>query len=1372
MAKSSKHSHRAAKGRAPARGKPGKPQPKPQDEDSPMLEEVRRRAGRLLSLARRQRGLTAAELGALVGVSQPRVSQLEAGQNLEIGTLARLAEALGLELRVGLAPRGGAAGFPSELLVQARDIAQWAEQVDAATLLPDLLRRLILNTTPQLQRVELPGSEAVRHGGYDGVVEAGLGSAFVPGGASVWELSVSKDPKGKAERDYAARTRDPLGQSPAHTAYVAVTARRWPGKKAWVQEKLKEGKWREVRAYDADDLFAWLEIDPATHIWFSRRLGKYPEHVRDLEGFWEAWSGATVPAVHPGLVTAGRAREVERVHQWLQGPPSLLTVQAQTREEVVAFLAASLRQLENPEPYLARAVVVEDLAAWRQLAGTRKGLVLVALFDERGEVGCAAGRHWVYVPLGQDDGAVSETLRLPLLDLEGAQKALEAMGFKEEDARNKAREARSSLEAFRRSLSPELAVQPPLWAREAEVRPLLAALLAGSWTEREADQQALSQLAGMPYPEVQHALTLWLGRPDAPVRRVGDEWMLASREDAWRWLHRRLTPAEFEAFRRVALEVLGEDDPKLDLPPGERYLAGVMGKVLRHSDLLRRGLAETLALMGARSEASELQGGRTGQQWADRVVRDLLAEGAGWRRWASLGSLLPLLAEASPDEFLRAVERGLQGEAPPLLQLFTDHREDGSLFGPQSHHTGLLWALENLAWPREYLGEATLHLARLAELDPGGRLGNRPHRSLAEIFCFWLPQTVAPLQSRLRVLERVIKSHPAVGWRLLMDLLPTVGQASGMSHRPRFRDWGVNPHPQVPLSEVWEAAEWAVDRLLRLVGNDGGRWSDLLEALPKLPHGLTLRVVEQLEGLDPAGFRAEDRARVWGTLRELIGRYADLADTEWSLPPEQVKRLQAVYERFEPEGGLERYAWLFGHNPRVAGIDRRDWQVRQEALARLRRDAVARLYREGGLEAVFQLAARVECFWEVGLALSRLDLPPDEEARVFAALGSEEPWAGELARHYVMGRAEAKGDEGPAWLDELHKLAQGWNPVQQARFYLCLPFGAATWDRLEAAGPEAKALYWRWVGVYQRKLGDAGEVERAVRSFLEAGRPRAAVDFLLIYLQVHHAFIDELPLALAVEALQQLAQQPEAEGGSLLHGIDDLLDVLERAGLDESSVARLEIMFFGWLEHVSDRPKTLYRLLAKDPDVFHEVLTWVYAGEGEDPQEATEQAQHLGRLGYRILRGWYGLPGGDGEGGVDPQALLGWVARVRELARGSGRAAAADYQVGEVLSRSPLGSDGVWPHEAVREVLEGVRSEPLAQGFIIGRLNRQGGVMKDPLEGGAQELQIAQAYRRDADLLAEHWPRTTRLLRELADSYESDARREESEAELRRSLWW
>jgi len=140
-------------------------------------------------------------------------------------------------------------------LVDATALDQMADRLVARGLLPHLVRRL-LGATPGVKGLVMPAEEGIAAHGFDGVIAGGAGSAWVPAGASVWEMGTGKDPRDKAQKDYVKRTAEPLGAVPAETAFVFATPRRWEDGQDWATTRQQDGTWREVAVLDAERLHA------------------------------------------------------------------------------------------------------------------------------------------------------------------------------------------------------------------------------------------------------------------------------------------------------------------------------------------------------------------------------------------------------------------------------------------------------------------------------------------------------------------------------------------------------------------------------------------------------------------------------------------------------------------------------------------------------------------------------------------------------------------------------------------------------------------------------------------------------------------------------------------------------------------------------------------------------------------------------------------------------------------------------------------------------------------------------------------------------------------------------------------------------------
>ena len=202
----------------------------------------------------------------------------------------------------------------------------------------------------------------------------------------------------------------------------------------------------------------------------------------------------------------------------------------------------------------------------------------------------------------------------------------------------------------------------------------------------------------------------------SPVKQKNGLWEIESRKETWEAIGPRLFDEHLDRFSAIAVEVLKERDPKFELEKENRFAASIYGKVLGHSHSLRKGLSETLALLGCSPEALTSCTQGKAVYVADMAVHEILKNG-DWVLWASLNDLLPTLAEAAPVPFLDSVTKALLQTPCPFVAVYS--QEGPSVMG-QNYLTGLLWALETLAWHSDYLQRVTVLLGDLAAMTPVG----------------------------------------------------------------------------------------------------------------------------------------------------------------------------------------------------------------------------------------------------------------------------------------------------------------------------------------------------------------------------------------------------------------------------------------------------------------------------------------------------------------------------------------------------------------------------------------------------------------------------------------------------------------------------
>ncbi len=1250
-----------------------------------------------------------------------------------------------------------------------QDLSRWAESIGSSGELPRLIRRLILETGKGLTDLSFPAAEGSRVGDWDGIVRVAEATAFIPGGLSGWELSVQASVTTKANQDYAKRTASPDGLLTADCTYVAVSLRIWKKRKEWAAESAKDGRWKDVRALALDEIEAWLEDAPVAHAWISEQLNLAPYGLRTIEGWWANWSTQTHPVLPAALMLAGRDSAADELRAKLAGSPQTITINARSRDEVLAFVAAFAYAEEGAgrAAALARTAFVDEVTTWRSLALRDQPLILVAASDSViAETGGRQTTHHVIAPVTRSSRA---DIDLPLIDSAAAAKVLTGP-LSEKDASDVARLARTSLLAARRRLGVKRELLRPTWAESAVARAVRRLLLANRWSSaHESDQDVVARLVGQPHSEVAEEVVKYSAGGDPLLTTVDAAVNVISPYDAYLLLVAELTTEDLTQFKAIVLEVLGVANPALELPPDQRWQASVLGKARPHSSDLRAGLANSLALLGSLGEKPVPGSTMTPADWAAWIVRDLLkqaSEAKDISLWASLDDVLPEIAEAAPGALLDGIADGLKEEPPLLKAIFVD--DDAAGIFTQSTHTGLLWALEICAWSPDYFGRAIDLLARLAEVDPGStRHMNRPFNSLREILLPWHPQNSVDMKRRLDAIDGLRTRHAAVAWRLVLKLLPEPMAGAHPTHPPSYRQWKPLDDRRIP-ADYWPFVRALVERVIEDVGNDPARWVELTPKLDDLPADLRKRLLDKLEALaGDTRLSEEARAQIWEALDELVRRHREFPDAEWVLPSAEVDALAAAAERFKPTAAQMKYRHLFDDQmPSLEGMRRRDgWEKYSAEVARQRAAAMAEIAGTGTWDELLAFARQVKFPDAAGIGLSEVGVEK-HEAEILKLLDLERGPEVAFARGYVANQVRKKAERAEELLADAMLSAR-----QRARIVLSIWDLEKEWAALAKEKPEVADAYWREFPRFPGRI-DVKQLAIVTKGLRSVGRVGAALDLLAMCLPKE----DDHELAeLVADSLQHFLDQggQDSEVNPQDYDFVRLFEYMDRS-LPAERIAGLEWSYLTALEH-SDRSFALHRIMADNPDFFVDLITKVFRERDEEAEargeeekerpEPTETERKIGFNAYRLLDSWKAMPGLTEAGQVDPEELRLWVTRARqELARLK-RRGIGDDQIGKILAHSPRDADGGWPAVPVRDLIEELKSPELEDGFRVEVHNMRGPTSRALESGGVQEREIAARYRADAERLRDRWPRTAAVLQAISDSYQRDARREDEDAE-------
>ena len=886
------------------------------------------------------------------------------------------------------------------------------------------------------------------------------------------------------------------------------------------------------------------------------------------------------------------------------------------------------------------------------------------------------------------------------------------------------------------------------WNQHKYASDLAIANLLGAWNElNEADLQIVCQLANNEdYAKWIPKLREMLQQAISPVTFINGRWQVIDRKGMWQALGGRVFDDTLEALKQCAVTVLSERDPQFDLPPDERYAANIYGKIPKYSNGLRKGLAETLALLGTNPGAltnfSRQHQGWKPKDTAVLAVREIF-KNADWVLWGSLDDLLPTLAEAAPNEFLDAVENALNQSPCPFDELFS---QEGASVTGSNYMTDLLWALETLAWDAEHLVRVCVILGALAARDPGGNYLNRPVNSLREIILPQYPQTTASIEKREVAIKTLMNAVPDVAWNLLISLLPNQHQISFGTHKPAWRDtipddWEDRGVTQEDYAkQVTSYAEMVVS----MASNDIDKLALLAGNLNHLPEPSLDKLLEHLSSEDICGKPEDQRIALWTKLTEFVSKHRRFSDAEWALSDKIVSKIENVTAKLAPENPFHLHRRLFSAH---AFLLYKESETEEKRLDQRRRQAIKEILADGGIDMVLQFAESVESLWDFGRSLGAIAQTETDNHILPALLETENTKLALLTSDYIRSRQDVNGWE---WVDSFD--TSNWSGAQIGQFLSYLPFTKETWHRATDWLGKSEKEYWIRTGANPYHTDD--DLGFAIDKLIAYGRPHTAIKCLS---QMQHKQ-QPLDKSRSVKALMvAISSQESLHEMSTYYTIEIIKALQNDPDTDPDDLFQIEWAYLPLLTQYTS-PKTLQNRLTTDPEFFCEVIRLIYRSkkETEPAKEFCEQEKAIAENAYKLLDKWKIPPGTQSDGQFSPEQFEKWLERTKEECAETGHLEVALIHIGNVLIHAPPDPEGLWIHRTVASALNAKDAEKLRNSFWVGLLNSRGAYEIDPT--GKPERALAEKYKQKAEEVENAgYHRLAVTLRKLAEGYEREA---------------
>jgi len=1286
------------------------------------------------------------------------------------------------------APIGAQAYVPPFLSIKANDIEAWAtHNIAARSRFAVLLRTLVHSTGSGLTEVDFPGNDDAERAGWDGTVNAAVGTSWVPEERSGWEFGTNEDPKAKAEKDYAKSILATNAVERAEMVFVFVTPRRWAGKRTWIAEKQAEGAWKDVRAYDSSDLEQWMEQSLPAQTWFANETKVPAQDVRSLDKCWADWANVAVPPLPATLFSSAINEAKEKLEARLSKSPSgPIIIAADSSDEALAFVAQcfSSEAATGLERFRYQILVFDKAGVLPRLAeGARSFIPVVHSREVEIELAPYAKLMHSIVVYPRNSINTEPDIVLEPVSFETFDTALKGLGKNRDEIRNLANSSGRSLTVLRRRLATVEAVRTPLWAMQQQApEKLVPFMLVGAWHFlNETDKTGLSLLAhDRSADDLERDCQNLLQLADAPLWSIGTYRGVVSKIDLLYTIARYVTRADLTRYFEVAQMVLGEDDPSLDLAEDQRWAARIHGKTREFSVTFRQGISETLVLLAVHGGSFKERVGFDTEARATSLVRELLTP-LTTRLLEANDKDLPLYAEAAPLEFMSIIEGDLKSSNPAVFGVLRP--ATSGLFSSPSR-TGLLWALEGLAWNPVTLPRAALILARLAQIEINDNWTNKPEHSLKAIFRAWMPQTAANYEERLGLMNTLFRKFPDVAWRVCVAQFGEHSQIGDYSHKPLWRlDGHGYGEPITSPEQIQKFVDEMVELSLTRETYSLTMLCDLVDRLHALSNVEQDRVWALIETWAK---EASDNDKV--VMREKIrvrtlSRRAKTRAMKTKEPAYVATAAKGIYAALEPGNALDKHAWLFSNMwieesaDELEDRDDSDYQQRDRRISNLRTQALKEIHHQSGIEGILDAASRGNTSWIVG-ELSAKDVLGKLDLLKLVTAAFQKMKIGDAATHASSGliRGVLGSITDDAEREAFIKSAISELGADNAVPILLLaPFTEATWAMISSLGDTEEERYWQevvptWLG------DDTHVVRKAVDMLVNVRRPRAAF-----------SLVRSRPSVLSTQdlfnVLTKMAWDSADRPGEYplehyyVENAFKCIDATTELSLEQKAVlefAYIDALVRSWERNAKSSIPNLELYIETHPEFFVQAICWTYKrrdGAIDPPEFAVEaeRKQAMAERGYKLLDALKRIPGSMEDGTIDMKRLGQWIATVRQSCSALSRSEIADIVIGQLLSSAPIGSDGVWPCEPVRTVMEDIQSEEIMRGAHTGVYNSRGAHMRGP--GGGQERTLADKYRKWAQQIRTSSPFVaSELLMSLARTYDAEAAREDTEERINQRL--
>lgn len=721
--------------------------------------------------------------------------------------------------------------------------------------------------------------------------------------------------------------------------------------------------------------------------------------------------------------------------------------------------------------------------------------------------------------------------------------------------------------------------------------------------------------------------------------------------------------------------------------------------------------------------------------------------------WAYISQFIESLCEAAPDSVIDCLENNIDNHTG-LLDLFTAEKSD--ILVGRHYYTNILWCLERLLPCKDYAVRVVRILFELGNNIEKCSTGNNPRDDISKVFCTWYNVSALEIKDKIELAEIGVEKYPFF-WDILYNEIGKNTIIWGNSSFTYRETDSIIPYTNGDLFRFYVSY---TQILLSNISGDLEKLIKLLDLLPNCTDELFIAIQDEISTAITK-LSDSDKEKIKTTLRKTIYHHRHFANSDWAAPAKRISKIEKICLDITFEDSAYDFLYLTESedipilNPVVYNQEEDYYQKNKDAIKDVVISEVIR-FKEIGIDLGHFLGLRkIQSYFYVGAAIAKYycDKKYDSDILNTIIQSTNNP---QIAIDYVYNCTTSSLSEVYQAIEFLRKehFADDFYVV----FISSLPFDEKSKVLINELPDESTKNYW---SIFTRfKIENKNLLVEAVDNLLKYSNWNALR--LIMHSQIEMFNTEEILTIISESTMKMIAEKVSIRNAECYFIKRLFATVHQRIGNDFESypmLFELEMRLYGIIGW--ENMKCCQYLFKRNAHLFAEIISLTYKKDDGSYDESIDLEKK--QVFFSMERDIKFCPGEE-NGSINKDILNKWVSEFKSYLEYQHQNSMFYDKLGKLFACSPSGSDGIFPHEAIRDKIEEIGNEELMNSFAFAIIYGRG---VHNVTGGKDEFMLGEKYAEISRKLSVRYPKTAKIFSIISKSFFNESEHERKIAETK-----